>query len=236
MLSVYQNRRWYSDFRTVQQIIKEGSLGQLVEFESTFPRYRNHIVPNTWKETGEWGGGLLYNLGAHLIDQAILLFGMPKAIYADIDCLRTGGQVDDYFILHFIEPTKNPKLKLSLKSSYLMCASEPRFVLHGTEGSFTKYSLDPQEEQLKAGIFPTTPNWGKETEENWGMLRLAKEDAPLSTKVPSTPGDYRLFYQNIYEHLRQEKNLQTNAESILPVIHIIETAYKNNRKVTEIHL
>ena len=234
MLSVYQNRRWDADFRTVQQVIEEGMLGRLVEFQSTFPRYRNYIAPNTWKETGEWGGGLLYNLGAHLIDQAVLLFGMPKAIYADVDCLREGGHVDDYFVLHFIEPAKMPQLKLTLKSGYLICDPEPRFVLHGTEGSFTKYGIDPQEEMLKAGALPTLPRWGEEAEADWGTLRLAQGNETTASKHPSTPGDYRLFYQNIHEHLCQGAPLQTNAEDILPIIKLIETAYANNRKVTTI--
>ena len=87
-LSVYQNRRWDCDFLTVKQILSKGLLGHLVEFESTFPRYRNFIKPNTWKETGQDGGGLTYNLGAHVIDQAVQLFGMPEAVFADITTLR----------------------------------------------------------------------------------------------------------------------------------------------------
>lgn len=130
-LSVYQNRRWDCDFLTVKQILSKGLLGHLVEFESTFPRYRNFIKPNTWKETGQDGGGLTYNLGAHVIDQAVQLFGMPEAVFADIATLRKDSKVDDYFIIHLLRPSKAPEVKITLKSSYLMCASEPRFVLHG---------------------------------------------------------------------------------------------------------
>ena len=137
-LSVYQNRRWDCDFLTVKEILAQGLLGRLVEFESTFPRYRNFIKPNTWKETGENGGGLTYNLGAHVIDQAVQLFGMPEAVFADIATLRTGGKVDDYFIIHLMKPARMPEVKITLKASYLMCENEPRFVLHGTEGSYVK--------------------------------------------------------------------------------------------------
>ena len=142
------------DFLTVKQILSKGLLGHLVEFESTFPRYRNFIKPNTWKETGQDGGGLTYNLGAHVIDQAVQLFGMPEALFADIATLRKDGKVDDYFIIHLLCPSKAPEVKITLKSSYLMCENEPRFVLHGREGSYVKYGLDPQEAALTEGVLP----------------------------------------------------------------------------------
>ena len=113
-LSVYQNRRWDCDFLTVKQILSKGLLGHLVEFESTFPRYRNFIKPNTWKETGQDGGGLTYNLGAHVIDQAVQLFGMPEAVFADIATLRKDSKVDDYFIIHLLRPSKAPEVKITL--------------------------------------------------------------------------------------------------------------------------
>lgn len=102
-------------------------------------------------------------MGAHVIDQAVQLFGMPEALFADIATLRTGGKVDDYFIIHLLRPAKSPDVKVTLKASYLMCGNEPRFVLHGTEGSFVKYGLDPQEAALNQGALPTTPHWGKKT-------------------------------------------------------------------------
>ena len=108
-LSVYQNRRWDGDFLTVSQILSEGLLGHLVEFESTFPRYRNFVRPDTWKETGKDGGGLTYNLGAHVIDQAVQLFGMPEAVFADIATLRKDGKVDDYSLSICCVPRKRPK-------------------------------------------------------------------------------------------------------------------------------
>lgn len=141
-LSVYQNRRWDSDFLTVKEILAKNLIGRLVEFESTFPRFRNFIKQGTWKETGEAGGGMTYNLGAHVIDQAVQLFGMPQAIFADIATLRDNGVVDDYFIIHLLKPSKAPDVRITLKASYLMCEREPRFILHGTEGSFVKYGLD----------------------------------------------------------------------------------------------
>ena len=229
-LSVYQNRRWDSDFLTIKEIINNGLLGRLVEFESTFPRYRNFIKEGTWKETGEMGGGLTYNLGAHVIDQAVQLFGIPEAIFADIDIIRTGGLVDDYFVIHLLRPSKAPEIKITLKSSYLMCEPEPRFVLHGTEGSFVKYGLDRQEEDLNAGLMPDSPNWGVEDEAIWGLLHTEKEGKIVRKKYRSQTGNYAGFYDNIYRHLRLGEPLQTDASEVLPVIRLIEAAWKSSKR------
>lgn len=230
MLSVYQNRRWDADFLTVQKVLDRKLLGRLVEFESTFARYRNFIKPDTWKESGEWGGGLTYNLGSHLIDQAIRLFGKPKAVYADIDTLRDGGKVDDYFVIRLINPHLNPRLKITLKASYLMREPEPRFMLHGTLGSFVKYGVDKQEEALINGETPDSPHWGEESEEEWGTLRTENDGIEVVGKCPGIAGNYGAFYDNIYEHLRLQKHLLTGARDVLLVIRIIEAAFKSKQQ------
>ena len=227
MLSVYQNRRWDSDFLTVKEILKKGLLGRLVEFESTFPRYRNFIKPGTWKETGELGGGLTYNLGSHLIDQALQLFGRPEAVFADISILRDNGHVDDYFILHLLRCQKAPDIKITLKSSYLMCEPEPRFVLHGTGGSFVKYGLDRQEADLNDGLTPDTPHWGEEDEKIWGLLHTEKDGVALRERYPSLAGNYAGFYENIYRHIRLQESLETEAAGVLDAIRLIEASYKS---------
>ncbi len=236
MLSVYQNRRWDADFLTVQNVLSKGLLGRLVEFESTFARYRNFIKPNTWKESGEYGGGLTYNLGSHLIDQALQLFGMPEAVFADIDILRTDGVVDDYFLIHLIRPEKAPQVKVTIKSSYLMCEPEPRFVLHGTLGSFVKHGWDNQEAALLAGEMPVSPDWGKEAEEEWGILHTEVEDREVHRQYPGIPGNYGGFYQNIYEHLRLQKPLETGAREVLNGIKIIEAALQSSREERVVYL
>lgn len=230
MLSVYQNRRWDADFQTVQSIINQQLLGRLVEFESTFARYRNFIKPDTWKETGMFGGGLTYNLGSHLIDQAIQLFGMPKAIYANIGSIRTNGKVDDYFLINFIEPASTPELKVTLKASYLMREAEPRFTLHGTLGSYIKYGVDKQEAALLAGEMPNQPHWGEESPEEWGLLHTELDGKEICEKYPSIPGHYAGFYENIYEHLRLNKPLKTDAKGVLDVIKVIEACYESQDK------
>lgn len=227
MLSVYQNRRWDADFLTIKDIINKELLGQLVEFESTFSRYRNFIKPDTWKETGSAGGGMTYNLGSHLIDQAVQLFGMPEAVYANIATLRTGGHVDDYFQINLLRPQHNPELRVTLKASYLMREPEPRFVLHGTLGSYVKHGFDVQEDALASGKMPDAPRWGEEDEQNWGLLNTEANGEPLYGKYPSLPGNYNAFYENVYEHLRLGKSLTTDAGDVSDVIRIIEAAYRS---------
>lgn len=230
MLSVYQNRRWDADFQTVQEIISKGLLGRLVEYESTFARYRNFIKPNTWKETGESGGGLTYNLGSHLIDQAIRLFGMPEAVFADIATMRTHGKVDDYFMIRFFRPSLAPDVRVTLKASYLMREAEPRFVLHGTLGSYVKHGVDKQEAALLRGEMPDQPHWGEETEEEWGLIHTEIDGEEICRKYPGISGNYGGFYQNIYEHLRLGEALQTGARDILNVIRVIEAAYRSQQE------
>lgn len=225
-LSVFQNRRWDADFLTVQEIIRKGLLGKLVEYESTFQRYRNFIKPGTWKETGEAGGGLTYNLGSHLIDQALVLFGMPEAVYAETAILRDGGKVDDYFVIRLLYPD----IKVNLKASYLMKEPFPRFVLQGTLGSYTKYGVDKQEAALAAGETPDQSHWGEETEAEWGILNTEINGKETRKKYPSLRGNYGEFYENIYKHIKENKPLITDARQVIQVIKIIEAAYKSSKE------
>jgi len=226
MLCVYQNRRWDADFLTVKDILGKEKIGRVVEFESTFARFRNYIQPNNWKEQA---GGMTYNLGSHLIDQSLQLFGMPEAVFADIAILRTNGVVDDYFVIHLLRPEKNPEVRITLKASYLMCEPEPRFVLHGTEGSYVKYGVDKQEDLLKQGVIPHTPDWGVETEEEWGWLHTYHDGKSERKKFPSQRGHYIGFYEAVYQHLRHNVPIETDARSVLPVIRIIEVAKESSR-------
>lgn len=226
MLCVYQNRRWDADYLTVKEILKNGTVGRAVEFESVFARFRNYIQPGNWKEQA---GGMTYNLGSHLIDQSLQLFGMPEAVFADIAVLRTDGIVDDYFIIHLLRPEKAPEVRITLKAGYLMCEPEPRFVLHGTDGSYIKYGVDKQEELLKQGITPDTPGWGVETEEEWGWLHTCANGQSVRRKYPSQKGHYIGFYEAVYQHLRHHTPIETDARSVLPVIRIIEAAKESSR-------
>ncbi|MDR3251011.1 MAG: Gfo/Idh/MocA family oxidoreductase [Tannerella sp.] len=226
MLCVYQNRRWDADFLTVKEIIEDNAIGRPVEFESTFARFRNYIQPDTWKEQT---GGMTYNLGSHLIDQCLCLFGLPEAVFADIGILRDGGAVDDYFVIHLLGCEKAPGVKTTLKASYLMREPEARFTLHGTEGSYVKYGVDRQEELLKKGAVPDSPDWGVETEDEWGIINKTSAAGAYRGKYPSRRGNYMDFYESVYQRLRNNKPLPTDAKNVLPVIRIIEAAHASAR-------
>jgi len=225
MLCVYHNRRWDADFLTIKELIDNETLGRIVEFESTFARFRNYIRPHSWKEES---GGITFDLGSHLLDQCVCLFGMPGAIFADIATLRTDGKVDDYFVIHPLRCEKAPDIHITLKASYLMCAPEPRFIVHGTKGSYVKYGVDKQEALLKQGAMPDAPDWGIETEQEWGIVTTESEGRAVSQRYPSERGSYAGFYDAVYRHMRKGEPLETDARNILPIIHLLEIAKESS--------
>ena len=231
ILTVFQNRRWDGDFMTVRKIIEDKLLGELVEFESHFDRFRNFIKPNTWKEEILPGTGLLHDIGPHLIDQAVCLFGKPKSIFADLRTERPGGKIIDCFeiILNY------KKLKVTLKSNFLSKIPLPRFTLHGTEGSFIKTGLDPQEDTLKLAGVKNSDEWGKEPEEYWGIIDTTFNGVSIKKKIETMPGAYPLFFQNLYEVIIEGKELAVKPEEALITARIIDAAIKSNneKKVIE---
>jgi scyllo-inositol 2-dehydrogenase (NADP+) len=185
ILSVFHNRRRDSDFLTVRKVMPR--LGDVMLFEAHWDRFRP-AIKRGWREVPRPGGGLLSDLGPHMIDQALLLFGMPEAIVADIASQRGDAQVDDYFDLTLHYGQK----RVSLRSSTLVTNPRPRFALYGTNGSFVRYGLDPQEAQLKAGADPRSADFGIDGET--GMLSLADGTTQI---VASERGDYLGFYEAI---------------------------------------
>jgi predicted dehydrogenase len=230
LLTVFQNRRWDGDFLTVREILEQGRLGRVVEYEAHFDRYRNFIQENTWKEDPFSGTGTLYNLGSHLIDQALVLFGRPEYVNADIRIQRTGGNVDDAFTLWL----GYPEVKVTLKASYLVRLPGPRYMLHGTEGSFLKHGIDPQEEALKKGILPGGPGWGAEAPSEWG--RLVTEIGPHDGPYETLPGNYGAFYENIYQTLTGKADPAVTAGQANMVIRVIEGAFESNRTGQRVYL
>jgi scyllo-inositol 2-dehydrogenase (NADP+) len=232
VLSVFQNRRWDGDFQTVQQVVQNQLLGQIVEFEGHYDRFRNYIEANTWKEESGPGAGILYNLGSHMIDQALAIFGKPEAVTCHSGIQRPGGQVDDYYdlTLHY------PALRVVLKSSYLVREAGPRYLLHGTQGSFIKYGLDPQEAALKAGLLPTAPDWGTEEPGTYGLLNTDVNGLHFTGRVETLAGNYPAFYQNIYEAIREGAALAVKPEESLLGLRIIEAAIQSNQEKRTIPL
>ena len=232
MLCVYQNRRWDGDFLTIRNILKSGALGRVVEFCASYQRYRNFIQQDTWKEIAENRVGITYNLGSHMIDQAVILFGMPDAVYADIDWLRDGSMVDDYYNIQLIYP----KLKVSLRASYLVREEVPRYYINGTEGSFVKYGIDPQEEMLINGISPSMSGWGRDDEAFWGILNANINGAHFRDKVETVYGNYGFFYNEVYDAIRNGKSPSMAASDVIGVIKIIESAFESNETKRAIYL
>jgi predicted dehydrogenase len=226
VLTVFQNRRWDSDFLTIQKILQDGLLGRLVEFNASWDRYRNYIQPNTWKEETGPGSGLLYNLGPHLIDQAVVLFGMPDAVAADIRAFRTDSKVDDFYEIYL----QYPEVKVRLHSSYLVREPYPRFTLHGTLGSFVKYGLDVQEAALKVGENPDKPGWGIEDAEIWGTLNTEIDGEHVMKKIESEPGNYMTFYDNVFDAIRKGAPLAVIPQESLLNIHIIQLAFQSSKE------
>lgn len=232
MLSVFQNARWHGDFITIQKIIKENLLGRMVSFEAHYDRYRNFIQPGAWKEEDRPGTGSLYNLGPHLIDQALVLFGLPEAVYADLQIQREGGKVIDDVELKLYYKG----LRVMLKSSYLVREPGPRYILHGSEGSFIKHGTDPQEAFLKAGGSPFAEHYGYEHEDWWGRLNTTVGGLHVTGRVETERGSYLGYYENIYNVLRKKAPLAVTAEQGLQTIKIIEAAEKSNKAHQKVFL
>ena len=224
ILSVYHNRRFDGDSLTVQQILSKGLLGRIVEYEAHYDRFRNQIAAG-WKENPETGASIVYNLGSHLIDHALFLFGKPQEVWAKIDKLREGALTDDFLEIKMLYP----RMMASLKASYLVKEPGPRYLLHGTMGSFIKSGSDPQEEALKKGELPLGEDWGRENKSDWGILnRLDVNGKDERIVLETLQGSYMDYYDNIYEAIVNGKPLKVTAEEGLQVIRVIEAAYKSN--------
>lgn len=223
-LSVYQNRRYDSDYKTVKKIISEGWLGKLVEVEVHFDRYKENPGLKIHKETPGPGTGTLYDLGAHVIDQALQLFGMPQKLFADIQIMRPVSRVDDYFelILYY------DILRVRLRSTYVARETVPGYVLHGYKGSFLKPKTDVQEAMLEAGEIPGKDGWGIEPISERGLLHTEKDGKIIKEYVDSLRGDYGEYYEAIYQSIQNNKPLPVTAGEGLAVIRIIESAYLSN--------
>ncbi|CAG9294920.1 oxidoreductase [Celerinatantimonas diazotrophica] len=212
-LSVYHNRRWDGDFLTVKQLIEENKLGKLKVFQSHYDRFRPEVKVR-WREDGQPGSGILYDLGSHLIDQALALFGRPLQISADVLAMRDGSPAIDYFhlTLHYADHL------VILHSSSLSAGPVLRFRLEGQQGSYVKYGIDPQEDQIKAGIVDTnsTQQAGAET----GVLYTAQDE----TQITNIQGGYHHFYRQLAESLIHDTPLPVSAEQALDTIRVIQLA------------
>ena len=216
VISAYQNRRYIGDFVTLRQLLSEGALGPVRIFESHFDRYRPELRPGAWREQPQPGSGVWFDLGSHLLDQALLLFGVPEAVSADIRVEREGATADDAFdvMLHY------PHSRALLRASMLAVSPGPTFAVHGTKGSFIKYGIDPQEEALKSGHTPDESHWDSEPVEMYGTLTT-----PEGTRtVPTIPSSFTQYYENIRDAILGKAQPAVPPEQVLNVMRGLELA------------
>lgn len=232
LLTVFQNRRWDGDFRTVQQVIQNNKLGRMIEFESHYDRYRTNIAADTWKEEGDDYAGVLYNLGSHMVDQAYVLFGQPEAVTAHLRKVRTGSKVPDYYDLRL----EYSSFSAILKCSYLVHTPGPRYTIHGENGTFYKYGIDPQEEMLKAGNLPIGEAWGTEPDSLWGSLFYTENGYTHAEKVETLAGNYHFFYNNLFHAIRNGNQLLVKPEDVAAVLNILEACIVSNREKRTVFL
>ncbi len=208
---IFQNRRFDSDFMTVKKVIEGGLLGEILNFEIHYNRFKPILNPKKWKETASATSGILYDLGAHIIDQTIHLFGRPLSTWGQTFTQRKGSEVDDAFNVNL----DYGKLKVTLRSSLLVREETPRYIIHGTKGSFIKYGIDIQEDHLKAGIMPDKTEFGYETPQYRGVLNTEINGLTVRGTVETERGNWGILFQNIYEVIAEK------AEPLIPLTDIV---------------
>jgi len=214
----FQNRRWDGDFLTVRRLLSEGAIGDPIRFESRFERWRP-LPTRGWRERGtpDEAGGLLFDLGSHLIDQALVLFGPVTDVYAHFDRRRAGVDADDDT---FVALTHASGVRSHLYVSAVAAQAAPRFRLLGRSGAFTKWGLDVQEDALRAGARPGGPDWGDDPEERWGTLGIDGQ----TRRVPTERGDYGAFYVGVERAVRGEAQIPVDIADVIAMLEVIEAA------------
>lgn len=229
LLSVFQNRRWDADFLTLRRLIDTGTLGRVAAFHSHFDRFRP-VVQDRWRERDEAGGGLWYDLGPHLLDQAVQLFGLPQAITADIARLRDGAQAADYFDTTL----RYPRHRVVLHASTLVAGNGLRFAVHGTRGSYLKHGLDAQEDQLRAGLAPGASGWG--VDPRAGELVLERDGRLVTEVAHAEHGDYRAYYAGMRDAILHGAPVPVTPQQALDVMRLIELGESSSAERREIPL
>lgn len=222
LLSVFHNRRWDADYLTVKRLLRENRLGELMHFESHFDRFRPQ-VQDRWRERAGPGSGVWFDLGPHLADQALQLFGAPDFIYADLAVQRPGATTTDYF--HVVMEYNLSRVILHAGS--LVAAETPRFALHGTRGSYIKYGLDTQEEALKRGQAPGSRRWGDDPRQ--GTLFAPRGKSFHTKPVPNLRGNYLAYYEAVRDALLHGKPNPVPPEEALQVMQVLETGEESAR-------
>lgn len=216
VLYVYQNRRFDGDFMTIKSVIESGLLGEIISYEAHFDRYKPILNPKRWKEEIAPANGILYDLGSHLIDQAIYIFGIPESYSGEVFTQREGSAIDDAFDLKL--NFKN--IKVYLKSSLMVKHEGPRYIIHGTKGSYIKYGLDVQENHLVSGFWPNNPGFGVENVK--GFLKTSFNGLELESQIETFAGNWGLLFENLAQVILTNELQIVKPEEILAQISLIE--------------
>lgn len=224
VLSVYHNRRWDNGFLTLRRAIDEGRLGKIYLYEARFERFRPTTRSERWREQPHGGSGVLFDLGSHLIDQALSLFGKPRGVYCDLAAQRPGAVVDDYFhvLMDYVD------LRVVLASGCVVGVPGPVLSVHGDKGTFIKRSLDPQEDALKEGLSPdTVDSWGLDGDE--AQLFVSSETGVATPlPYPTIPGSYHQFYEGVYSAIVEGSASPVSGDAGVAVIEIVEACLRSN--------
>lgn len=226
LLTVYQNRRWDNAVVAAKRILAQHLLGEPVDCEIRYERYAKDKNIKAWKETGEQGTGLVYDLGVHLLDQAVYLFGKPTDIFADIRYQHEGVLSDDNFTIHLYYADG---LKVALYASKYVREKGKHFVLHGKLGSYVKEKFDPQEALLMQGMVPAG-NWNAEPETDWGILHTEIDGEVIRKPYPNPPASYCDFYHDLYTALTKREMPTVTVEQVVFVLGLIEKAFESAQK------
>jgi predicted dehydrogenase len=228
LITVYQDRRWDGAFLTVKKLVNQGALGTVAEYEARFDRFRLDAKPGAWREVADFpAAGVLWDLGPHLIDGALVLFGQPETISAAALCQRETSRVDDAFdvIMQY------PRLRVTLRARIIAYAPSHHLLVHGTQGSFIKFAMDPQEEILRSEHCPDGldwgTNWGLEPKHKWGTLTRIGEEP---RKIETERGDYRGFYVNVRDAIEKKTPLDVTPEQFLRTQRALLLAHKSSRQ------
>lgn len=232
VLCVFQNRRWDSDFQLVRSILEAGKLGEIIEAELHFDRYNPILSPKAHKETANDGAGILKDLGSHLIDQALQLFGYPDGIFADIRVTRNQSLVDDWIdlMLHY------PTTRVRIKAGFFNMEPVPSYILHGRTGSLLKPRGDVQEDDLKAGNKPSVENWGYEPEGKEGILHYEEGGIIHRKKVAAPPGNYYDFFDALCQAISNGAPVPVPASDGIQTMKLIDAALESSKTKSYIAL
>jgi scyllo-inositol 2-dehydrogenase (NADP+) len=231
-LAVFQNRRWDSELKTVKKVLDEKLLGEIVEAEFHYDRYNPILSPKIHKETINSGSGILKDLGPHLIDQALYLFGFPNAVFGDIRTTRENSLIDDYadILLYY------SNFRVRLKAGFFVREPNPSYVVHGKNGSFLKSRGDVQEDELKIGKKPNLTTWGTEQEGKEGLLHTEIDGKIIKEKVPTLQGNYYDYFDGVYQSIVNNLPEPVTAQDGANVMRIIEAVFQSNEQKRVINL